>query len=224
MLRLLFCLRRKRSHPPAPLLLLFRKRARSARLLGCKRPHNGSLSLPPFCGCLRPKLTASAKNPATVCRGGIFPQGALPPMWREFSPPCSKNSLFSPTGEGRQMPFGLPTGSGSPFVLQPGRFVAQDFRPRPKRHPQGCLLGLVLPASYGSRPLRRGYPLLAVARRAVGNLRLSRTKSRPSGGWPRNARCGSQPPHTPPSLLAGPLHLPIETGYPYGTGIFSALL
>ena len=32
LLRLLFCLWRKRSHPPAPLLLLFRKRARSARL------------------------------------------------------------------------------------------------------------------------------------------------------------------------------------------------
>ena len=52
-----FCLRQKRSHPPAPLLLLFRKRARSARLLGCKRPRDGSLSLPPFCGCLRFKLT-----------------------------------------------------------------------------------------------------------------------------------------------------------------------
>ena len=33
-----------------PLLLLFRKKSRSARLLGCKRPHNGSLSLPTFCG------------------------------------------------------------------------------------------------------------------------------------------------------------------------------
>ena len=33
----------------ASLLLLFRKKARSARLLGCKRPHNDSLSLPPFC-------------------------------------------------------------------------------------------------------------------------------------------------------------------------------
>ena len=62
LLRLLFCLWRKRSHPPAPLLLLFRKRARSARLLGCKRPRDGSLSLPPFCGCLRSKLTASANQ------------------------------------------------------------------------------------------------------------------------------------------------------------------
>lgn len=27
----------------------FRKKPRSARLFGCKRPHNGLLSLPPFC-------------------------------------------------------------------------------------------------------------------------------------------------------------------------------
>ena len=27
----------------------FRKKSRSARLFGCKRPHDGSLSLPPFC-------------------------------------------------------------------------------------------------------------------------------------------------------------------------------
>ena len=36
---------------PAPLFLLFRKRSRSARLLGCKRPRDGSLSLPTFYGC-----------------------------------------------------------------------------------------------------------------------------------------------------------------------------
>ena len=42
---------KKRRHPPAPLLLLFRKRPRSARLFACKRAHNGSLSLPTFCGC-----------------------------------------------------------------------------------------------------------------------------------------------------------------------------
>ena len=115
-----------------PLLLLFRKRARSARLLGPKRPRDGSLSLPPFCGCLRPKLTASAKNPATVRRGGIFPQGALPPMWREFSPRCSKNSLFSPTGERRQMPFGLPTRDRIPFISQPGPFLCLRFLPASK--------------------------------------------------------------------------------------------
>ena len=32
----------------ASLFLLFRKKARSAHLLVCKRTHNGSLSLPPF--------------------------------------------------------------------------------------------------------------------------------------------------------------------------------
>ena len=32
-------------------VLLFRKRSRSARLLGCKRPRDGSLSLPTFYGC-----------------------------------------------------------------------------------------------------------------------------------------------------------------------------
>ena len=38
-----------KSHPAlTPLLLLLRKRSRSARLLGCKRPRDGSLSLPPF--------------------------------------------------------------------------------------------------------------------------------------------------------------------------------
>ena len=45
-----FAFGEKRSRPPAPLLLLFCKRARSARLFGCKRPHDGSLSLPTFCG------------------------------------------------------------------------------------------------------------------------------------------------------------------------------
>ena len=33
----------------ASLLLLFRKKSHSARLLGCKRPRNDSLSLPTFC-------------------------------------------------------------------------------------------------------------------------------------------------------------------------------
>ena len=39
----------KISHPPAYLLLLIRKKARLVHLLGCKRPRDGSLSLPPFC-------------------------------------------------------------------------------------------------------------------------------------------------------------------------------
>lgn len=41
LLRLIFCLRQKIRHPPAPLLLLCRKKSRSACLLGCKHPHNG---------------------------------------------------------------------------------------------------------------------------------------------------------------------------------------
>ena len=36
------------KHPPASLLLLFRKKSRSAYLFGCKRPHDGSLPLPTF--------------------------------------------------------------------------------------------------------------------------------------------------------------------------------
>ena len=40
-----------KSHRRAiTLRLLFRKRPRSAPLLGCKRPRDGSLSLPTFCG------------------------------------------------------------------------------------------------------------------------------------------------------------------------------
>ena len=35
-----------RAHPAAP---RFRKKSRSARLFGCKRPHDGLLSLPTFC-------------------------------------------------------------------------------------------------------------------------------------------------------------------------------
>ena len=41
---------RKPSHRLALPLLLLRKRSRSARLFACKRAHNGSLSLPTFCG------------------------------------------------------------------------------------------------------------------------------------------------------------------------------
>ena len=49
LLRLVFVCDRKTSHPPAPLLLLFRKKSRSARLYGCKRPQGGAPSLPTFC-------------------------------------------------------------------------------------------------------------------------------------------------------------------------------
>ncbi len=43
-----FCFQ-KSERGNMPLLLLFRKKARSARLFACKRAHNGSQSLPPFC-------------------------------------------------------------------------------------------------------------------------------------------------------------------------------
>ena len=42
-----FSLQKNQSH--APSFLLFRKKGCSARLFACKRTHNGSLSLPPFC-------------------------------------------------------------------------------------------------------------------------------------------------------------------------------
>ena len=42
-----FLQKSERAHAAAP---PFRKRSRSARLLGCKRPRDGSLSLPTFCG------------------------------------------------------------------------------------------------------------------------------------------------------------------------------
>ena len=38
-----------KSRPHVSLLLLFHKKSRSAYLFGCKRPHDGSLSLPTFC-------------------------------------------------------------------------------------------------------------------------------------------------------------------------------
>ena len=49
LLRSDFSFKKNQSH--APSFLLFRKKARSARLFACKRAHNGSLSLPPFCEC-----------------------------------------------------------------------------------------------------------------------------------------------------------------------------
>ena len=42
---------RKKNQVRAPSFLLFRKKARSARLFACKRTHDGSLSLSTFCDC-----------------------------------------------------------------------------------------------------------------------------------------------------------------------------
>ena len=47
MLRSDFCLHKNQAH--APSFLLIRKKARLARLFACKRAHDGSLALPPFC-------------------------------------------------------------------------------------------------------------------------------------------------------------------------------
>ena len=57
-----------------PLFLLFRKRSRSARLPGRKRPRDGSLSRSTFCGCafgawhlFSPRLTKPAADRHTMC-------------------------------------------------------------------------------------------------------------------------------------------------------------
>ena len=66
-----------------PLLLLFRKKSRSARLLGCIRPRNGSLSLPTFCE-LRELHSISqnrgffAKPPVRSFRSVSFPKKVTP--------------------------------------------------------------------------------------------------------------------------------------------------
>ena len=46
---LVFCLRQNIRYPPATSLLIFYRQSRSARLFGCKRLYNSSLSLPTFC-------------------------------------------------------------------------------------------------------------------------------------------------------------------------------
>ena len=70
-----------------PLLLLFRKRPRSARLFACKRSHNGSLSLPAFCGCRASRRgrigrdMARRKRPRPIfsfpANGGVKPRGIV---------------------------------------------------------------------------------------------------------------------------------------------------
>ena len=47
---LFLCLRLQNKPSARTLAPPLRKRSRSARLLGCKRPRDGSLSLPTFCG------------------------------------------------------------------------------------------------------------------------------------------------------------------------------
>ena len=57
----------KISHPPASLLLLFREKSRSARLLVCKRTRDGSQSLPTFHD-IAP--SAQPKSPAATVFAG----------------------------------------------------------------------------------------------------------------------------------------------------------
>ena len=47
------------------LLLLYRKKARSAHLLGYKHPRDGSLSLPPFCECVPAGCVSFLEDVAT---------------------------------------------------------------------------------------------------------------------------------------------------------------
>ena len=69
-----------KNQSPAPLFLLFRKKSRSARLFGCKRPHDGSLSLPTFCEFGSSTATAEVAKisfscglkPAFIFLKGVF--------------------------------------------------------------------------------------------------------------------------------------------------------
>ena len=92
-------------------------------------------------------------------------------MWREFSPLRSKNSLFSPTGERRQMPFGLPTRNGFPFALQPGLLLCLRFLPASPIN-RSQLTTSVSP-SQGTYPLRRAFSFSCKAHRALILLLLA---------------------------------------------------
>jgi len=76
LLRLIFCKNKPSARSLAP---PFRKKSRSAHLFGCKRPHNGSLSLPTFCE-LRELHSISqnrgffAKPPVRSFRSVSFPK------------------------------------------------------------------------------------------------------------------------------------------------------
>ena len=91
----------------------------------------------PFAGACDRNGLPLPKIPPRYPVAGFFPQGALPPMWRKFSPLRSKNSLFSPTGERRQMPFGLPTRDGFPFIPQPDLLLWPGFLHAAKTDPNG---------------------------------------------------------------------------------------
>ncbi len=79
--------------------LPFRQRARSQRLLGCKRARDGSASLATFCGCLQAAAPISSihpissgraalRNPTILWYGGIFtlrgPSSSIKPLSRFY--------------------------------------------------------------------------------------------------------------------------------------------
>ena len=55
------------KHPTASLLLLFRKKSRSACLFACKRAHDGSLSLPTFASYESSNPTAEISKISFLC-------------------------------------------------------------------------------------------------------------------------------------------------------------
>ena len=101
-----------RAHSAAP---RFRKKSRSARLLGCKRPHNGSLSLPTFCECLRLKLTAPAQNSPRFAVAGFFHRGLCPLCGGTFLRFALKIPCFPPQGSVGRCPSACRQGMG--FLL-----------------------------------------------------------------------------------------------------------
>ena len=97
----------RRLSPPLALSVAppLRKRSRSARLLGCKRPRNGSLSLPTFCGLYEengfldaPKEETAAHFGASFCFRRAKPELSQPraplPLMRQLT--CCKATFWSP--------------------------------------------------------------------------------------------------------------------------------
>ncbi len=97
MYRLLRFFLRKNRSALTPLFLLFRKRARSLRLLGCKRPRDGFRSLPPFFGlCLRHSIMPLHYAVCGLVRRFLFCPKNAPRSSRAQvgAPPFPKKSTF----------------------------------------------------------------------------------------------------------------------------------
>ena len=102
-----------RAHSAAP---RFRKKSRAARLLGCKRPHNGSLSLLTFCECLRLKLTAPAQNSPRQTVAGFFHRGLCPLCGGNFLRSAIKIPCFPPQGSVGRCPSACRRETGFPLL------------------------------------------------------------------------------------------------------------